>query len=76
MNKQKTFWVSFLVLASVLVVMSFASATPSIANITSVKVNGIQALGTNADVSVIGGNTIPIIVQFVANATESNVRLT
>lgn len=76
MNKQKTFWVSFLVVASVLVLMSFASAaTPYIATLTSVQVNGIQAYGTNANVSVIGGNTIPVVVQFVANSTESNVRL-
>ena len=74
MNKQKTFWVSFLAIASVLVLISFASAQPQIANFTSVKVNGIETISSQS-VAVTAGTSVPITVTFTANATESNVRL-
>ncbi len=70
MNKQKTFWVSFLAIASVLVLMSFASAD---VNVTSVKVNSLETIGSN--VSVLAGNNVPITITFTANSNESNVRL-
>src|SRR5271157_1796279 len=73
MNKQKTFWVSFLVLASVLVVMSFASAD---VNISSVKVNSLETIGSSgSSVAVLAGNTVPLTITFTATSNESNVRL-
>lgn len=74
MNNQKTFLVSFLVLAAVLFVTSIASAT-SIANFTSIKVNNVETIGNNNSVAILGGTSVPITVTFIANADESNVRL-
>lgn len=72
MNKQKTFWVSFLVVASVLVLMSFASAD---VNFSSVKVNGIETNTSGVTAAVTAGNSLPVVVSFTANSTESNVWL-
>ena len=78
MNKQKTFWFSLLVLASVLAVTSFASAT-QIVNLNSVQVNGIETLQNASaqayNVSVIAGQSMPVTIAFTANANESNVRM-
>lgn len=74
MNQQKKFWVSFLVIASVLVLASAASALP-LPNMSGVtlKVNDIVT-GTNS-VSVIAGDTIPVVVTFTSNVNASDVRL-
>jgi preprotein translocase subunit SecG len=72
MNKQKTFWVSFLVIASVLVLMNFASANVSF---TSVKVNGIETNVSGVTAAVTAGTSIPVVVTFNATTTESNVWL-
>lgn len=74
MNKQKRFWVSFLVLASILLMTSFASATSGV-NFTSIKVNGIETYAFNNNVAVLAGNTIPVTVTFNASSDESNVRM-
>jgi preprotein translocase subunit SecG len=71
MNKQKTFWVSFLVIASVLVLMSFASAD---VNVYSVKVNSLETINSSS-VSVLAGNSVPLAISFTANSNESNVYL-
>ena len=72
MNKQKTFRVSFLVVASVLVLMSFASAD---VNFSSVKVNGIETNISGINAAVLAGNSVPLTVTFTATSTQSNVRL-
>jgi hypothetical protein len=73
MNKQKTFWVSFLVIASVFVLMNFASAN---VNFSSVKVNGIETNNVSGvTAAVTAGNSVPIVVTFNATTTESNVWL-
>jgi len=73
MNQQKKFWVSFLVIASVLVLASAASASPLNISYGSVKVNDIVT-ETNS-VSVIAGDTIPVVVTFTSNVNASDVRL-
>jgi preprotein translocase subunit SecG len=72
MNKQKTFWVSFLVVASVFVLMSFASAD---VNFSSVKVNGVETNVSGINAAVLAGNSVPLTVTFTATSTQSNVRL-
>jgi len=72
MNKQKTFGVSFLVIASILVLMSFASAD---VNFSSVKVNGIETSVSGINAAVLAGNSVPLTVTFTATSTQSNVRL-
>jgi hypothetical protein len=66
--------VSLLVIASILMMASFTSAT-SIVNLNSVKVNGLEALNGGYNVSVLAGSILPVTVTFTANAAESNVRL-
>jgi preprotein translocase subunit SecG len=73
MNQQKKIWVSFLVIASVLVLAGAASASPLGISYGSVKVNDIVT-GNNS-VSVIAGDTIPVVVTFTSNVNASNVRL-
>ena len=62
-------------LASVLILASFASAT-QIVGTPDIKVNGIETtIGQSNSVAVLAGTTVPITVTFTANANESNVRL-
>ncbi len=81
MNTQKTFWFSLLVLASVLLVAGFASASPNIVNLNSVQVSGLETLQNNSanvapyNVAVIAGESMPVTIAFTANADESNVRM-
>ncbi len=80
MDSTKRLLVSFLVIASVLAMTSFAAAASGDAvNYTSVKVNGLEAYaGTPYNVAVLAGQSIPVTVTFTANAAngnQSNVRL-
>ncbi len=77
MDATKRLLVSFLAIASVLVMASFAAAAPSNAvNYTSVKVNGLETLSSGySSVAVLAGQTIPVTVTFTATSNESNVRL-
>jgi len=77
MDATKRLLVSFLVIASVLVMTSFAAAAPTNAvNYTSVKVNGLETYGASSSaVAVLAGQTIPVTVTFKATKNESNVRL-
>ena len=78
MNTTKRLLIPFLLVASILVITSFISATSTDAvNYTSIKVNGIEALPniSNYNVAVLAGQTIPVTVTFTANSNQSNVRL-
>src|SRR5208283_251752 len=77
MGNQKTFFISFFIVAVVLFALSVTSANPYIVSITSVTVNNVQTYGTNSynSVAIFGGNSIPITVIFTANVDESNVRM-
>jgi len=59
------------VIASVLAVMSFASANVTL---TSVKVNTLETL-SSPSVSVLAGSSVPVTVSFTSSSDESNVRL-
>ncbi len=74
MNKQKKFLVSFLILASVLVLTSVVSAN-QIATITNLNVNSLNGVGNGQSIAVLAGNSVPVTVTFTANANESNVYL-
>lgn len=65
----KNILVSFLLIASVLLL----TATASAANITEVKVDGIEATGDN--VAVIAGDSITVKVVFTAEENATDVRL-
>ncbi len=73
MNTQKRFLISFLVIASILVMTSFASAQ-NIVTFSSIQVNGLETM-SNGSAAILSGNVLPVTVQFTANANESNVRL-
>ncbi len=75
MNQQKKLWVSFLVIASVLVLASAVSALPLNISYDSVKVNDILTVSGASGVSVIAGETIPVVVTFTSNADVSDVRM-
>ena len=71
MKQQKRFLVSFLVIASVLLLAGVVSALPNV-NFVSVKVNDIE---TTFGVSVIAGETVPVVVTFTSNTGASDVRM-
>ncbi len=71
MNKQKTFWISFLMIASVLAVMAFASASVSV---ISIKVNSLDVY-PYSNLSLIAGSSVPITVTFNSSSNEQNVRM-
>ena len=68
----KNILVSFLLIASVLLLTATASAA-EIANSSTVKINGIDVSTNN--VSVVAGDTITVKVEFTSNVTASDVKL-
>jgi hypothetical protein len=63
----KNILVSFLVIASVLFLASTVSAvTPSLGDVNTVKINDITVFPGSTDVSINGGDTVNIEVQFTA----------
>ena len=63
MNKQKKFLVSFLILASVLVLTSVVSAN-QIATITNLNVNSLNGVGNGQMIAVLAGNSVPVSVTY------------
>jgi len=74
MNTKK-FLVSFLAIASVLLlVLTVSAGTSELATIDSVEVNGIDEVG-NEDISVIAGETVDVEVTFESLEDASDVRI-
>lgn len=68
--------VSLIVLTAVLLLLTSAvSAASDVATITSVKVKGVEVLGTAATVGVVAGDSISVEVVFTALVDASDVKL-
>jgi len=68
--------VSLIVLTAVLLLLTSAvTALSDIATITSVKVKGVEVLGTATTVGVVAGDSISVEVVFTALADASDVKL-
>lgn len=76
MEKQiNKIWVSFLVLTSILLLTSVVAATSEVAEINSVRVKGIEVFPADNVASVIGDETISVIVIFEALESTSHLRM-
>jgi hypothetical protein len=77
MEKRKTMsyknlWV---LLVTALFVVLTATSVSAFGTVTSVEVNGVEALGTGIDLGVFSGEKLPVLVKFEATSNADDVRV-